>query len=153
VILFWTEFFGDKLWSMKNETYYESDLKQLGCPISNCIVTHDKNYLKSSHLYDAIIYHAPENWGKFPNIPLVRSSDQLYIMASLESPDSLKHDLKSEHNLYNLTMTYRLDSDILWSYGSFKDKLTNQIVAPNYNPIWRKFDENEEISLGKIDIL
>lgn len=38
-------------------------------------------------------------------------------------------------------MTYRLDSDILWSYGKIIDKQTNEIVAPSYDPKWKKVED------------
>ncbi|XP_037932228.1 alpha-(1,3)-fucosyltransferase C-like [Teleopsis dalmanni] len=37
-------------------------------------------------------------------------------------------------------MTYRLDSDILWSYSTIIDKETNIATAPALIPYWRKVD-------------
>ena len=34
-------------------------------------------------------------------------------------------------------MTYRLDSDILWSYGKVIDKRTSKVLAPDHNVEWR----------------
>jgi hypothetical protein len=45
-------------------------------------------------------------------------------------------------NFFNLTLTYRLDSDILWSYGRIIDKAKNEIYAPSYDPQWKEVDEN-----------
>lgn len=39
------------------------------------------------------------------------------------------------------SVTHRLDSDIVWPYGTFTDKETNQIVAPRIHAKWRKVDE------------
>lgn len=144
-ILFWTKFHDDQLWGMSEETYDESYLENLGCSVSNCVFTHNKNYLKSSHLYDAIIFHSAENWWyKNDDIPSIRSPHQLYIMSSLESPGEIKHNLKLDREFYNLTMTYRLDSDIIWPYGYVKDKSTNQVIAPGYDPNWRGVDDDND---------
>lgn len=145
-ILFWTPFFNYP-WPMKKETLTELDLKTLGCPISNCVLTQKKDYLDSESRYDAFIFHSARNWFKNNAKPSVRSPNQLYIMSSLECPSEFQHDLKKEKKFYNLTMSYRFDSDILWHYGNVEDKETGQIIAPNYNPLWRGVDE--EVNLGE----
>lgn len=146
VVLFWTKFFGDRTWGMKKETYDEADLEALGCPISNCIFTHNKDYLDSHHYYDALVFHSAENWF-LSDKPSVRSPHQLYIMSSVECPGMVRHNLKLDREFYNLTMSYRMDSDIVWTYGSVRDKLTGQTVAPNYDPQWRAVDD--DVSLGE----
>lgn len=42
-----------------------------------------------------------------------------------------------ERNFYNLTMSYKLDSDIGWYYGVIKDLSTNKTVAPALNVQWK----------------
>lgn len=83
IVLFWTTFFDIPLWRMKKKTYLDSDLKSLGCRHTNCVFTHRKDFLESSHDYDAIIYHGAEIWN-FLDLPTTRSEHQVYIMASLE---------------------------------------------------------------------
>lgn len=39
-------------------------------------------------------------------------------------------------------MTYRIDSDIFWSYGKVFDINTNEVVGPGPNPAWKTFDVN-----------
>lgn len=51
VILFWNKFFESRYWMMPNETNGEEYLKSIQCPVTNCIFTHDKNFLDQSHLY------------------------------------------------------------------------------------------------------
>lgn len=143
IVLFWTKFFGEPKWGMHKDTYHEDDLEELGCPISNCILTFNKDYLDFHNYYDAIVFHSAENWF-MSDIPSVRSPHQLYVMSSLESPGEIKHNLKLDREFYNLTMSYRLDSDIVWTYGIVRDKVTGQIVAPNYDPAWRGVDEIED---------
>lgn len=42
-----------------------------------------------------------------------------------------------DKNFFNLTMTYRLDSDIVWPYGEVRTLETDQFVAPMKEPKWR----------------
>lgn len=82
-VLFWTTFFSEKFWSMKNETYGEDYLKSINCPKTNCIFTHKKDFLDQPHEYDAIFFHGVEDWS-FNTLPPTRSLHQLYIMVSKE---------------------------------------------------------------------
>lgn len=45
-------------------------------------------------------------------------------------------------NFYNITMTYRMDSDVYYSYGKLFDVVTNTTTGPGPNPKWRPRDEN-----------
>lgn len=62
--------------------------------------------------------------------------------SSLRSPGEIKHDLKRDHDFYNLTMTYRLDSDIPLAYGEATDVLSGLHVAPAMNVLWREPDND-----------
>lgn len=47
-------------------------------------------------------------------------------------------------DFYNLTMTYRLDSDIGWYYGFAEDLASHHIVAPGKKVNWKEPDEDFE---------
>lgn len=83
VILFWTNFFSIPYWMMPAETNDEEYLKSINCPVTNCILTHDKNFLDEPHLYDAIVFHSADPWYKL-DLPATRSPHQLYVSAILE---------------------------------------------------------------------
>ncbi|XP_070506558.1 alpha-(1,3)-fucosyltransferase C-like [Chironomus tepperi] len=141
-VLFWTKMFGAETWYMPSVTNDEDYLKSIDCPVTNCILTHDKNLLEAPHLYDALIFHSAEPW--LSPLPETRSPHQYYIMTTLEAPPELKHNLRLDANYFNLTMTYRLDSDILWSYGKIIDKRTNKVLAPDRNVEWRNPESVED---------
>lgn len=63
------------------------------------------------------------------------------VLLHCRSPGEIKHNLKQDHDFYNLTMTYRLDSDIPMSYGIVKDVVTGSVVAPALNVQWRDPDD------------
>jgi alpha-1,3-fucosyltransferase len=72
------------------------------------------------------------------NIELFKIS----IYVSCRSPGEIKHNLKLDHDFYNLTMTYRLDSDIEWKYRLIIDLMQNSIFAPAVHPQWRQTDND-----------
>ena len=54
----------------------------------------------------------------------------------------MKHSLKGDHDFYNLTMTYRLDSDIGWFYGQTVNLESGNVVAPSTKVKWRVPDND-----------
>lgn len=81
-VLFWNKIFGDETWYMESVTSDEDYLKSINCPVTNCILTHDKKLLDAPHLYDALIFHSAEPWLR--PLPETRSPHQYYIMTTLE---------------------------------------------------------------------
>ena len=100
IILFWTSFFG-----ARNSYLGEEGERLKICPISECILTDDKSLWNSS---DALIFHPLDfNAG---DLPPIRHPHQYYIYFILESPH---HSNTGPRGFFNLTFTYRLDSDII----------------------------------------
>lgn len=54
----------------------------------------------------------------------------------------MPHDLSYEENLINLTMSYRLDADILFPYGETTETASGNIVAPRVDVKWREPDND-----------
>lgn len=163
-ILFWTNFFTIKFWGMERETLNESYFESINCPVTNCIFTHNKNLRYAPHMYDAMVFHGAESWSLI-GLPSTRSANQVYIMASMEyessssqtrsderllnfvifrSPGEIKHNMALDHDFFNLTMTYRLDSDIIWPYAHVIDLESGSSIAPSLDARWRSPDENFE---------
>lgn len=55
-------------------------------------------------------------------------------------PGEIKHNLELDHDYYNITMTYRLDSDIIWTYATVQDLETGAVIAPLRNVHWKTPD-------------
>ncbi|XP_014100662.3 alpha-(1,3)-fucosyltransferase C-like [Bactrocera oleae] len=128
VVLFWTDFFEDKRWTLPADTLHAK------CPQTNCIFTNQHDFLPSIVDYAAIVFHTACNFSN--GTPQQRSPNQSFVFAQLESPEHTRHNLQAEKNFYNLTLSYRLDSDIVWSYNVVKTISTRQIIAPAQDPIW-----------------
>uniref|UniRef100_A0A0A1XS94 Fucosyltransferase n=1 Tax=Zeugodacus cucurbitae TaxID=28588 RepID=A0A0A1XS94_ZEUCU len=134
VVLFWNGFFEDTRWTLPVDTLHAQ------CAQVNCIFTNQRDFLPAISDYAAIVFHTARTFPLFNGTPRQRASNQLYVFAQLESPEHTWHNLNAERNFYNLTMSYRLDSDIVWSYNVVKMISSRQIVAPTRDPIWPSVD-------------
>jgi hypothetical protein len=99
--------------------------------------------------YDALLFHAAQTWSIFRSVPTQRSDHQTYVMVNLESPAHTKHELNTDHDFYNMTMTYRSDSDIVWPYSIIVDVETGEQIAPVPGRNWPKWRMPEENFFGK----
>lgn len=51
-------------------------------------------------------------------------------------------NLNKISNIYNLTMTYHLNSDILFAYGGIIELATGKKISPAKNIKWKKPSQN-----------
>jgi Fucosyltransferase, N-terminal len=145
-ILLWTSFFDSKNWELQADVLDKQYFDRIKCNINDCVITSNRDLLPSTLDYDALLFHAALPWRDLDQIPKRRNVHQSYVMAILESPVHTRHDLQGDYDFFNMTMTYRLDSDVVWNYyGAFMDIQTDEQVAPlpsGQMPIWRTVDEN-----------
>ncbi len=85
------------------------------CPYSECILSRDRSRLNEA---DGVVFNMPSIfYENFPQDPH-RRPEQRYIFLSPEPPVLFgEHHIEKFNGLFNWTMSYRLDSDILYSYG------------------------------------
>jgi len=99
-----------------------------GCKVSTCMATDDPYLFSSIDQYDAVLFH----WPSLCDLPYIssRSQHQQFVMVSDESPQwrFAGWQLPFFEDFFNLTMTYRSDSDIFWRYG-FVERLANAPVT------------------------
>ena len=77
--------------------------------------------MKKIEDFDAVIFHHYHH-SNLSDLPVRRKSRQFYIYYNIESPaitDKLLPDYHSLSNYFNLSMTYRLEADIVHHYGRF----------------------------------
>ncbi|XP_023343120.1 alpha-(1,3)-fucosyltransferase C [Eurytemora carolleeae] len=132
-ILYYTKF-----WSTDNFGYGFGQQSFIvnNCSVNNCFITNNRSLLSDIKDFDMLIFHSQNI--KDHQIPVARSPKQLYVFFSLESPINDNIDGFSEEfqSFFNLTMTYRRDSDIFSPYGEMTSIRT---------------DSRDNISGGKMD--
>ncbi|XP_050076119.1 alpha-(1,3)-fucosyltransferase C [Anopheles maculipalpis] len=134
-ILLYTSFFSEKRWGLQAETLGPEFFAMKHCPATNCVLTSYHQLLPSVTEYDAIVFHVATNWDG--PLPTVRSPHQVYVAALMESPAHTKHTLSLDGQYFNWTMTYRLDSDVLFNYLNVVDLESGQVISPAISPSWR----------------
>ncbi|XP_077490700.1 alpha-(1,3)-fucosyltransferase C-like [Amblyomma americanum] len=107
VVLLWTTWCGKQ-----NYPYFKEDVVDAVCPYA-CLFTRQRSYLASS---SAVLFHGKDI--QLDDMPSLRSGEQRWIFFSLEPPTATPvHVLRKLDGLFNLTMTYRTDSDVTTRYG------------------------------------
>ncbi|KAF7635381.1 Glyco_tran_10_N domain-containing protein [Meloidogyne graminicola] len=109
LIIIWTGFYGNNFlsyWSIKNITEQ--------CPYK-CRYSDDKSLEKNASV---ILFHIRD---RIDPLPKYRTPEQLYTFFVLESPPhtwGMGRDVSPD--FFNITMTYRSDSDVLLPYDMFE---------------------------------
>ncbi|XP_023315760.1 alpha-(1,3)-fucosyltransferase C-like isoform X1 [Trichogramma pretiosum] len=136
-ILYWNSFFSDRNFNMGEGFIAEH------CPLYNNCYAMNWRYAQSHEKFDAILFHGINHQLNDKDLPKKRSSEQKYIFMTLESPAN--RWISSKFNDYfNATMTYKLDSDITWTYADIVDKTQRVIVpAARENIHWKSTTEME----------
>lgn len=107
------------------------------CTYTNCFVTDDRNYLRDSRYYHAVLFNGHEVI-KMPKImlPKLRNNKQKYIFSAMESADNYPACKPYLDNFFNWTWTYRLDSDVRWGYITCFDIKNSSVVGPKIDMVW-----------------
>lgn len=126
-ILLWNTLFGRK------DFYFGKGDIFRDCPINKCQIFNERDYLNIED-YDAILFHGNE-LSEY-DVPLKREMKQFYVYVNLESPANRAIPYKFYEDYFNLTMTYRLDSDIPWTYDLIEDVKSGKFIAPSRDVDW-----------------
>ncbi|XP_053611989.1 alpha-(1,3)-fucosyltransferase C-like [Plodia interpunctella] len=114
---------------------------EMNCPYKNCYVTDNKNYFSDTMDFDAIVFNGIHMIKLEKSyLPQSRSLSQKFVFAMTEPvPMFLSCDEILE-NLFDWTWTYKLNSDIRWSYLcenhyyfylSFENSIATDYVTEN----------------------
>ncbi|XP_040173950.1 alpha-(1,3)-fucosyltransferase C [Anopheles arabiensis] len=134
-ILLYTSFFSERWWGLRAETLGPDYFAYRHCPATDCVLTSNRQLLRAVADYDAVVFHVATGWDG--PLPAVRSPHQLYVAALMESPAHTKHSLALDGSYFNWTMTYRLDSDVLFNYRNVVDLESGEVIGPALRPSWR----------------
>ena len=118
VILVYTTFWGDVHWVNKGErcVWYEPEERQ--CPLDLFEITVDRKRFAES---DLVIFHSVNMPGvnELKSLLTSRPTSQRWVYAMWESP-VLTPNPSPLNGLFNLTWTYRTDSDFWGPYGNYE---------------------------------
>nr|XP_053612044.1 alpha-(1,3)-fucosyltransferase C-like [Plodia interpunctella] len=152
--IFVTYFIYMKINTGNNKTYYilrwkiggfnrfgflgtgSSKFIEMNCPYQNCYITDDSKYFPSVLDFDALLFCGRQTLN-FPrsDLPQERSPSQKYIFAMNEPVPMFMSCNPLLENLFNWTWTYKLNSDIRFSYILIYD-LNGHEVGPKINMNW-----------------
>lgn len=109
------------------------------CRYKNCFLTPDFAYFNDIRDFDVVVFNAWTLWNFMK--PSIRSENQTYILYSEESPSvcPMPHNYTS---YFNLTWTYKLDSDISLKYIIVKND-KGEVIGPKKEMHWIDFDNME----------
>ncbi|XP_061718861.1 alpha-(1,3)-fucosyltransferase C-like [Cydia pomonella] len=119
--------------------------REKSCKYMNCYVTGDRDELGDISLFDVLLFNGPQlpKMFKMYDFPNSRSARQKYVYANIESAQN--YPLCNFNGFFDLTWTYRLDSDINWGYFVVKDN-TGHVVAPKIDVTWVRWENMNSIS-------
>lgn len=113
------------------------------CRYQNCFLTGNKTYFSDIRDYDVILFNAMTFNDYYITLPINRSVNQKYVFLSDEPPAI--HPVPSHYNgIFNLTWTYKLDSDALFRYLVIKNK-KGEVIGPKPNMNWIDINDMEPI--------
>ncbi|XP_068622908.1 alpha-(1,3)-fucosyltransferase C-like [Battus philenor] len=107
------------------------------CKFINCFITYDKNLLNGDiKNFGTVVFNINEIYNvKHKNLKLPRSHEQLYIFNSMDSAELFPICLPMYSDFFNLTWTYRLDSDIPQPFFNIYNS-NNTLVGPRIQMNW-----------------
>ena len=136
LILFWTTYY--KSYSIWHNKHFNASQ----CQPFDCLLTHDRTQLETS---DVVVFGIGDLFEN--DLPQYRNENQLWIAFTREPPLKVKYenptDLKIFKHVFNLTSTYRTDSDIPYAYGHVISRRKDVEVPVQY-PWSLKFSEVNE---------
>lgn len=115
----------------------QTGFKERKCPVNNCYVTPNRKLLKDLTDFDVILFHFPElvQRKSYYDLPKKRSPRQIYTFVSMESSAYYPVPKKLYVNYFNMTWTYKLDSDVYFGYITIKNK-SGEVIGPSENMNW-----------------
>ncbi|XP_026333255.1 alpha-(1,3)-fucosyltransferase C-like [Hyposmocoma kahamanoa] len=113
------------------------------CTFRNCFITENPNYFNDILAFDIIMFDSL-TLDEDTELPSERSPYQKYVFSAWEP--AAFHLLHERYNGYfNLTWTYKLDSDIPLPYVIIKDQ-SNEVIGPKMDMHWLDLSQMNETS-------
>lgn len=117
------------------------------CKYTNCYVTRERKFSECNNVdIDAIIINRKNKPQDLPTRK--RHPNQTFVYATQESSANYPICNDRYNNYFNMTWTYKLDSDIVWAYFIILDNNGSQ-VAPSRNVKWETYDKKLSNEAGR----
>lgn len=126
---------------------YMDKERMKNCFYNNCVITANKSYFKKVKDFDVILFHVVDlDLSKFL-VPEERSEKQKYIFVSHEPVDlyGIPTPVDYYNGLFNLTWTYKFESDVILRYLVIKNK-KGEVIGPKKDMHWIDFDHMKPTS-------
>ena len=123
LVLFYTPLWGRTPWPRIENDYQFNHWRNIPCTVTNCRISYDKKDLSIS---DAVLFHGYEIPRSLDLSKLSKTvkhrAKQRWIFFIQESPELFFNDYSKLKDVFNWTMTYKLDSDIFLPYHYYFPK-------------------------------
>lgn len=108
------------------------------CLWDNCFITRSKHYFNKIELFDAILFRAPD-FARVEELPRDRSPKQKYVFVSQE-PASMYPVAQQPAGFFNMTWTYKLDSDVTFRQILIKNRY-GEDIGPQKAMKWLSLED------------
>lgn len=106
------------------------------CTFINCYVTSNRKLLSDITDFDVVLFDGKDAVvDKAQDMPKKRSHDQIYVFATIESAGYYPVPPNTFNAFFNLTWTYKFDSDIYFGYLAIRNK-NGDVIGPSRNMEW-----------------
>lgn len=143
LVLVYTPIFGNLPWpnSYLRSTKLLSQNDGKPCE-KTCFLTYNKSDLAKS---DAVLFHHRDlpSRTKFDLINQERNSQQRWIYYGQESPQNVYGNLSHLNGIFNWTVTYGRDSDVVRPYGTYGN-ITAQINDTAFEQVQRNYSTGKD---------
>lgn len=113
------------------------------CTFLNCYVTDDRSFFSDILDFDVILFNILFIKNNM-DVPHKRSDNQKYVLAAFE-PSGLIQVPAKFNKFFNLTWTYKLDSDVVFPYIVVKNE-RNEKIGPKTDMHWMDIEDMNETS-------
>ncbi|XP_047024591.1 alpha-(1,3)-fucosyltransferase C-like [Helicoverpa zea] len=110
------------------------------CPVNNCYVTWNRTFLSNLTDYNAVLFYCHDVSRGFIRIPKKRSGHQKYVFVSPEPAAYYPVYHERYNGFFNMTWTYRLDSEVFYGYILVRDR-EGKKIGPKEIMHWPKTSE------------
>lgn len=116
------------------------------CPVNNCYVTWNRTYLSNITNYDAILFYCDDVSKHVLRLSKKRrSKHQKYVFVCSEAAANYPIYHERYNNYFNMTWTYKLDSDVFYGYIIIKNE-DGERIGPKRVMHWPKVKQMKPIN-------